>query len=119
MLAETVTVTPLFGMDDDGDPVPPGLPIVLTPRVIAPGNTSLTFGRGGDQDTVEFTVYFDLRSYRPDTNAWVTTADVISDDYRIRVRDSDCLARVRVWRSPRSSLGGVEVLCRSVTGKES
>ena len=118
MLAETVTVTPLFGMDDDGDPVPAGLPFVLAPRVIAPGNTSLMFGRGGDQDTVEFTVYFDLKSYRPDTGVWVTTADVISDDYGIKVRGADCLARVRVWRSPRSTLGGVEVLCRSVTGKE-
>jgi len=104
-------------MDDDGDPVPPGSPVVLTPLVIAPGNTSWIFGRGGDQDTVEFTVYFGLITHRPDINTWVDTTDVIADNYGIRVRDRDCLARVRVWRSPRSSLGGVEVLCRSATGK--
>lgn len=118
MPTETVTVTPHFGMNDDGDPVPPGSPVVLTPLVVAPGNTSLIFGRDGDQDIVEFTVYFGLTSHRPDTNTWVATTDVIADNYGINVRDRDCLTRVRVWRSPRSSLGGVEVLCRSATGKE-
>lgn len=120
MAIETVTVTPLFGTNDDGDPVPPGSPLVLTPIAIAPGNTSLAFGRGGDQDSVEFTVYFRLTTYRVENNALVltNTADVIADDYGIRVRGRDCLTRVRVWRSPRTDRGGVEVLCRSVTGKD-
>ncbi|QFG10029.1 head-to-tail stopper [Mycobacterium phage IdentityCrisis] len=104
-------------MDDDDNPLPSGAPVVLTPLRIAPGNTALSFGEGGDQDAVEFTVYFGLTTRRADTNTVVATTDVVADNYGIRVRGRNCLARVRVWHSPRSGRGGVEVLCRSVTGK--
>ncbi|ORA23404.1 hypothetical protein [Mycobacterium aquaticum] len=116
-MTETVTVTPLFGMDAGSNPLPAGVPVVLTPLVVAPGNTALSFGEDGEQDTVEFTVYFGLTAYRPDTDAWVQTTDVVKDDYGIRVRDRDCLARVRVWQRPRTEPSGVEVLCRSTTGR--
>jgi hypothetical protein len=105
-MAETVTVTPLFGMDDNGNPKPAGVPVVLTPIAIAPGNTALSFGEGGDQDVAEFTVYLQL-----------SDESKVKDDDQIEVRNHTCLARVRVWRSPRTGRGGVEVLCRSATGK--
>ncbi|MGA5542704.1 hypothetical protein ACPCIR_12700 [Mycobacterium sp. NPDC051198] len=113
-MSETVTVTPQFGMDDHDNPLPSGAPVVLTPNYIAPGNTTL---EASEQDTAEFTVYFGFTTYRPDTDTTVTTTDFIADDYSIRVRGRDCLARVRVWQAPRTGHGGVEVLCRSVTGK--
>ncbi|MCV7205303.1 hypothetical protein H7J71_25185 [Mycolicibacterium peregrinum] len=106
MAAETVTVTPLFGNDDDGNPVPAGTPVVLTPIAIAPGNTTRQFGEGGDLDAAEFTVFLKLADEAK-----------IADDYQIEVRGKTCLARVRVWRSPRTGRGGIEVLCRSATGK--
>lgn len=105
-MSETVTVTPLFSNDDDGNPVPPGTPVVLTPIAIAPGNTTRQFGEGGDLDAAEFTVYLSLAD-----------ESKIADDYGIHVRGKDCFARVQVWRSPRTSRGGVVVLCKSATGK--
>lgn len=105
-MAETVTVTPLFGNDNDGNPIDPGTPVVLTPIAIAPGNTTRQFGEGGDLDEAEFTVYLRLAD-----------ADKVKDDDRVEVRSRTCLARVQVWRSPRTGRGGVVVVCRSATGK--
>ncbi|MBU8819549.1 hypothetical protein KL864_27055 [Mycolicibacterium goodii] len=106
MAAETVTVTPLFGRDAKGDPIDPGAPVILTPIAIAPGNTTLTYGEHGDLDRADFTVYLAL-----------SDAGKVKDDDQIVVRNRTCKARVRVWRSPRTGRGGVEVLCQSATGK--
>lgn len=105
MAAETVTVTPLFEMDADGNPVPPGTPVMLTPIAIAPGNTTRQFGDGGELEAAEFTVYLRLADEAK-----------IADDYQVDVRGKTCLARVQVWRSPRTGRGGVVVLCRAATG---
>lgn len=101
-ITETVTVTPLFGMDGNGDPIPPGAPVVLTPIVVAPGNTMWQPNEGGELDEAEFTVYLQLAD-----------APKVADNYGIEVRGRDCLTRVRVWNA---NPGGVEVLCRSATG---
>ncbi|WP_234785807.1 hypothetical protein [Mycolicibacterium elephantis] len=114
---ETVTVTPTSGLDSNGDPVAPGSPVTLTPLEIAPGNTVLQYGIGGDLDDVEFTVYFPPR-VRTGVNTYAETATVVADDYGINVRGRDCRARVAVWRSQRGGArGGVAVLCRSATGQ--
>lgn len=105
-MTETVTVTSLFGHDTNGDPTPPGTPFTLTPIAIAPGNTTRQFGEGGDLDDVEFTVYLNL-----------SDEGKVKDDDQIAVRGRTCFARVRVWRSPWSARGGIEVLCHSATGK--
>lgn len=103
-MAETITVTPQSGYDSDGNPLPAGDPVTLTTLGIAPGNTVLTYGIGGDLDDVQFTVYLELGS-------------AIADDDQITVRGKDCRARVQEWRSPWTNRGGLAVLARSTTGK--
>lgn len=104
-MSETVTVTPTGGgLDSDGNPVTAGSPVVLPTLAIAPGNTLLTWGVGGDLDDVEFTVYMVLGS-------------AVSDDDQITVRGKQCRARVQEWRSPRTNRGGLAVLARAVAGK--
>lgn len=116
-MVETVTVTPRFGQNSDGDPIPDGDPFTLTPLEIAPGNTALQYGAGGDLDDVEFTVFLPLLMWRGPVETYVHTDELIKDDYGITVRGRDCTARVQVWRSQRSGRGGVVVLARSKTGK--
>lgn len=113
-MAETVTVTPKSGFDDDGNPVAAGTPVVLTPWEIAPGNTSQQYGQGGDLDNVAFTVYFPLR-VRTGLDTYSVTDTLIRDDDDILVRGHLCRARVRRWES--GGRGGLEVLCQSATGK--
>lgn len=96
-------VTPQSGYDNDGNPIDPGDPVVLQTLAIAPGNTLLSFGIGGDLDDVAFTVYLKLDS-------------PIVDDDTITVRDKECRARVQEWRSPRTNRGGLAVLARATTG---
>lgn len=104
-MIETVTVTPTGGgLDSDGNPTTTGSPVVLPTIAVAPGNTLLSLGIGGDLDDVEFTVYMSLGS-------------AVSDDDQITVRGKACRARVQEWRSPRTNRGGLAVLARSVTGK--
>lgn len=105
-MAETVTVIPSGGFDNYGDPIIDGDPVTLTTRGVAPGNTSYAATDDGGSDTVEFTVYLNLAD-----------GPLISDDDFIVVRGKKCRARVRTWVSPWSSFGGIEVLCKSVTGK--
>lgn len=105
-MAEAVTVTPTFGMNDDGDPLPNGDPITLTPIAVAAGNTLRQFDIGGDLDSVEFTVYLPL-----------TDEGKVKDDDLITVRGRDCFARVQVWKWSRTNVGGLAVLCHSATGK--
>jgi hypothetical protein len=91
------------GYDSDGNPIPTGAQISMRAIAIAPGNTSLAFITGGDTDVAEFTVYLPLGS-------------PVVDDDQIEVRGKHCRARVREWVSPYTGRGGLEVLCRSVTG---
>jgi len=104
-MAETVTVSPAAGgFDRYGNPITPGTPVVLPTLAVAPGNTQLQAGEGGDLDDVQFTVYLDLDS-------------PIQDDDAITVRGKQCLARVQEWRSPWTGRGGLVVFARSTTGK--
>lgn len=106
MPAETVTVTPTFGYNDDGDPIPDGTPFDLTPKFIAPGNTLREFGVGGDLEQADFTVFLAI-----------TDRGKVKDNDRIDVRGNDCYARVQDWVSPRTKRGIVAVLAKSGTGK--
>lgn len=91
------------GYDSDGNPIPTGAQISVRAIAIAPGNTSLAFITGGDTDIAEYTVYLPLGS-------------PIVDDDLIDVRGKHCRARVKEWISPRSGRGGLEVVCKAVTG---
>lgn len=106
-MAETVTVTPSGGdrYDSDGNPLPGGSPVTLPTLGIAPGNSELRYGVGGDLDDVQFTVYMELGS-------------PVADDDEITVRGKQCRARVQEWRSPRTNRGGLVILARSTTGTE-
>jgi hypothetical protein len=121
-VTETVTVTPQVKYDTDGNPVPGSAdPVELTPLEVAPGNTLLSFGIGGELDDVEFTVYLPLRvrTGMDGTAAlYQDTTDLVADDCAINVRGRDCRARIQLWKSQRSATkGGLAVLCRSATGK--
>lgn len=103
---EQVTVTTAGGLDNDGNPLPDGEPVVIDAFTVAPGNTTGQFTESGGLDSAEFTVYLPLGS-------------PISDDDLIEVRGRTCLARVQEWRDPWSSadaLECLEVLCKSTTG---
>ena len=116
---QTVTVTPRFPNDTNGDPVADGDPIELTPLEIAPGNTVLRYGFGGDLDDVEFTVFFPLLVWRGAGEGYVHADELIKDGYGISVGDRNCTARVQKWQSQRSGRGGLVVLAHSATGKGS
>lgn len=121
-MTETVTITEAVELDNQGNPVATaGDPVVLTPLEVAPGNTLLTFGVGGDLDDVEFTVYLSLKTRMQvdvDEWAWIDTTTLVDDDKLIEVRGRTCRARVQVWKSQRSATrGGIAVLCQSATGK--
>lgn len=114
-MTETVTVTPVRQWDSDGNPIGGGGPVELTPLEVAPGNTVLQYGVGGDLDDVEFTVFLPLR-VRTGVDTWTETAALVPDDSTVTVRGKKCRARTQVWQSQRSHRGGVAVLCRSTTG---
>lgn len=118
-MTETVTVTPPVELDTSMNPIAGGGdPVVLTPLEVAPGNTVLQYGVGGDLDDVEFTVYLALRTKVE--GEWVATETLVPDNSRVEVRGRDCVARVSVWRSQRNpARGGIAVLCRSSSGKAS
>ncbi|MFV8234070.1 hypothetical protein D2E98_13380 [Mycobacteroides abscessus] len=114
-MTEWVTVTPLGGKDPiTGDQLPDGAPLRLMAYEVAPGNTLLRFGVGGDLDSVEFTTYLPLR-HRGADGAWEPSAAVLSKPFRIEVRDRNCLGRMQEWNS--RGRGGIAVLCHSGTGK--
>jgi hypothetical protein len=102
-MSEVVVLTPSNQdrYDSDGNPVAGGDPVTLHPLEIAPGNTLLTYGIGGDLDDVAFTVFFELGT-------------PIVDDDELEVRGKHCRARVGLWDS--TGLGGLAVLARSTTG---
>jgi hypothetical protein len=102
MNTETVTITPTFGLDSDGNPVDAGDP-VQAQALVAPGNTAFQYGATSDTDTTDFTLYLPI-----DTE--------VKDDDLIEVRGRTCTARVREWHSMRTTRAKLEVLCRSTTG---
>ncbi len=57
---ELTVVTPKFGRDDDGQPLPDGVPVEVLARGVDPGNTTKKYGSTGELDEVDFTVAYDL-----------------------------------------------------------
>jgi len=114
-VSELVTITPQAEPNTDGDPQPAGIPFDLFALEVAPGNTVRRFGVGGDLDSVEFTVFLPLRRRIPETSDYQSTAEALTDNFRIMVRDRDCVGRAQVWSS--GGRGGVVVLCHSARGK--
>jgi hypothetical protein len=102
-MTETVTVTPRFGLDSDGNPVADGTPGDLEAFAVEPGNSTITYTNAGDVDNVAFTVFFQA-------------AVAIKDDDLILVRGKPCNARVQLWENPYATHGGFVVLAESVTG---
>ncbi|WP_431231526.1 hypothetical protein ACQ856_18360 [Mycolicibacterium psychrotolerans] len=66
---ELVTITPKFGRDDHGQPLPDGAPFDVVARAVTPGNTAKTLGVSGEQDAADFTVVFDLATPLKDGDA--------------------------------------------------
>ena len=115
-MSEVVTVIPTSGNDAYGDPVAQGTPVTLVPLEVAPGNTAIKYGMGGDLTDVEFTVYLPLRT-RILAN-YYETGEFVKDGDEIVVRGRKCVAMVQIWRSQRSTgRGGLVVLARSKSGK--
>lgn len=114
-MTELVTITPDAGLDAKGNPTPGGTPLTLTPLEVAPGNTALAYGIGGDLDSVEFTVYLPLRARIGDPPAWTAVDEAATQNFSILVRGRYCRGRAQRWES--GGRGGVVVLAHSATGK--
>lgn len=119
-MSEPVVITPSAGRDTSGDPVPAGDPFTLRGRV-APGNTTRTYGAGGDLEEADFTIHFPLRMRResatPGEWEWVSVAELLPDDFTVFVRAKTCDGRVQVWDE--GGRGGVVVLASGATGRSS
>lgn len=113
-MSERVTIVPDGGHDGSGDPLPDGAPIAVLAYEVAPGNTLLKFGVGGDLDSVEYTVYLPLRIRI--SGAWTPLAGILAKPFHIEVRERFCVGRAQVWDS--RGRGGIAVLCHSATGKQ-
>jgi len=57
---EQTVITPKFGRDDSGQPLPDGDPVTVFARGVDPGNTVKTYGVSGELDEAEFTIAYDL-----------------------------------------------------------
>lgn len=114
-MSELVTITPQASKNHDGDPQPAGTPFDVVAMEVAPGNTLLRYGIGGDLDSVEFTAYLPLRYRNPDTDAYQPTREALTNNFRILVRGRDCAGRLQEWNS--GGQGGLVVLCHSARGK--
>lgn len=112
-MAEQVTVTPIAGRSAKGDPGPAGTPFDVQALDVAPGNTMLRFGIGGDLKTVDFTVYLPLR-IRIGAD-YFRTVEKLTDDFWITVRGRRYNGRHQEWSS--GGRGVVAVLAHSATGK--
>lgn len=116
-MTERVTITPLGGLNTNGDPRSDGTPFDLVAWEVAPGNTLLQYGIGGDLDTVEFTVFLPLR-IRAQVGAdwlWQPVIDKLTDSFAVDVRGRHCIGRAQEWNS--GGRGGLAILCHSATGK--
>lgn len=118
-MTELVTITPLGGGDSDGNPRPAGTPFQLAALEVAPGNTLLRYGIGGDLDTVEFTVFLPLRVRAQVGPNWIwqSVETKLTKSFAVDVRGRRCTGRAQVWNS--GGQGGIAVLCLSATGKGS
>ena len=81
---ELVTVTPKFGRDDSGQPLPDGTPFDVVARAVTPGNTAKRLGVSGEQEEADFTVVFDV-------------AAAVKDGDAVTVRGRRGLARVSTF----------------------
>lgn len=114
-MTELVTITPDAGLDAKGNPQPGGTPFEVSALEVAPGNTLLAYGIGGDLDSVEFTVYLPLRIRMGDPAVWTAVDEAATQNFSILVRGRYCRGRVQRWES--GGRGGIAVLCTSATGK--
>ncbi|CPR79254.1 hypothetical protein [Mycobacteroides abscessus] len=112
-MSEQVTIIPSGGHNGDGDALPDGAPLVLIAYEVAPGNTLLSYGIGGDLDSVDYTVFLPLR-FRAD-GIWSALAPKLEKPFDIKVRGRRCKGRAQVWDS--RGHGGIAVLAHSSTGK--
>lgn len=78
---ELVTVTPKFGRDDTGQPLPDGVPVEVIARAVTPGNTAKRWGVSGEQDEADFTVVFGIN-------------DPVKDGDAVTVRGRRGIARI-------------------------
>lgn len=113
-MPEIVTITPGGGRDAKGDPIAPGDPFELIALEVAPGNTVLQYGVGGDLSKVEFTVFLPLRTRGPDPDfGYVSTMDRLAGEtFGIEVRNRVCRGRAQLWDP-----AGIVVLAHSATGR--
>lgn len=112
-MSEQVTVIPLGGHDGNGDALPDGTPLVLLAYEVAPGNTLLSYGIGGDLDSVDYTAFLPLRFRAGGT--WSALAPILESPFDIEVRGRRCNGRAQIWDS--RGHGGIAVLAHSSTGK--
>jgi hypothetical protein len=57
---ELTTITPKFGRDDTGQPLPDGAPVDVVALGVDTGNTAKRYGRTGELDEADFTVAYPL-----------------------------------------------------------
>ena len=121
-MTELVTITPIGGRDSNGDPTEDGEPFDVTAIDVAPGNTMLRYGIGGDLDTVDFTVYLPLKRRvgldtvaPPQRMVIALTGEDGAGEFGITVRGKQCRGRVQEWVS--GGRGAVVVLAHSGTGR--
>ena len=92
------------GVDENGDPIVVTAPdLTIVARGVAPGATAENQAVARDGESIEFTVYLPQGSDVED-----------GDQLLIRGRTYD--VRVRDWRSPKSSMGIIEVLATRKVG---
>lgn len=99
---ETVTVTPTFRRDADGNQPPDGTPYDLEAKAVAPGNQLLAWEIGRDIANVQYTAFFQH--------------DIPTETgHRINVRGDELTAYVHRWRSPWTDRIGVAVLAHGAS----
>lgn len=116
-MSEPVVVTPQAGRDRKGDPLPAvGDPFTLH-GIVAPGNTTRSYGAGGDLEEADFTIFFPLRIRREVSGewGWVSVAELLINDFTVTLRGKTCVGRIQDWNE--GGRGGVVVLALAATGK--
>lgn len=114
-MTEQVTITPDIGSDAKGNPKPAGTPFTVPALEVAPGNTLLRYGVGGDLDSADFTVFLPLQIRIGSPAVRVRTAAACTENFTVLVRGRKCQGRLQEWDS--GGQGGVAILCQSAKGK--